>query len=77
MVSGDKDGSSGSATGQGSKTLRWEGVMVLPRAFSLLFSPVTALVTHMGNVTVQERHLHVYNQAPCIIKTFYFNFYCN
>lgn len=23
----------------------------------------------MGNVTVQKRHLDVYNQVPCIIKT--------
>lgn len=45
MVSGDRDGSFGPATGQSSKILRWEGVMVLLRAFSLL-SPQLLLWSH-------------------------------
>lgn len=42
MASGDRDGGSRPATGQGSESQRWEGVMGLPRAFSLL-SPHVSL----------------------------------
>lgn len=40
-----------------------------PQGLFSSFSPVTALVTHMVNMTVQEGHLDMYNQAPCKTKT--------
>jgi len=45
MASGDRDGSSRPATGQGSINQRWEGFTVLARAFSLL-SPQISLWSH-------------------------------
>lgn len=42
MASGDRDGSSRPATGHGGESQRWEGIMVLHRAFSLL-SPQISL----------------------------------